>query len=174
MVYVVSLSVCVWSKSSPIMFTCVSLISHLAIFPRNLASSIFPELRTLILQPLSFLPYLLKPHSTQRHQNPFPTKTPQPAKTPTSLTYWNPTAHRDSNQHYSPKMHRVVRQLEHLSKNAQRSPDALHSKLGRGVLPRPSFHNSVLCLKTAQGCPSCPIYLACRNCTDEPPRASSR
>jgi len=60
------------------MFAYVSLISHLAIFPRSLASSSFPELFTLLLQPSSFLPCLPKTRSTHRCQPPLPTETPHP------------------------------------------------------------------------------------------------
>ncbi len=60
------------------MLTYVSLISHLAIFPSNLASSSFPELCTLPLQPSRFLHYLLNPTVRKDTNLPFLLKTHSP------------------------------------------------------------------------------------------------
>ena len=76
-VYVVSLSVCVWSQLSPIIvYICVNdlTFSH---FLSNLASFSFSELCTLLLQPSSFLPFPLELHSVQRPQHPLASKTMQ-------------------------------------------------------------------------------------------------
>lgn len=61
MVYFVSLSVPMYDHSQVLsLFTLFSLISHLASFLRNLASSIFLELHAFLLQPSIFFPCLLE------------------------------------------------------------------------------------------------------------------
>ena len=84
MVYVVSLSVRVWSQSS--LITVYIYVTHLTLshFPSNLASFCFPKLCTFLLQTSSFLPCLLKPRSVQKHQPPLFVETPQPVEAPTS------------------------------------------------------------------------------------------
>jgi hypothetical protein len=139
------------------MFTYVSLISHLAIFPSNLASSSFLELCTLLLQPSSFLPCLLKPRSAQRPQPPLH---PKPETQQSVLSLKNAQSSQAANT-------ALQKCAEQSSCTALRNCAEVSSQD-----PHPAAVS--LCLKTVQCCPSCLVCLACRNCADGPPRASFR